>query len=138
MKKEPVAVAKNDINNFFRTTSSCSTIPDYWVYYVRFPNEADNFSFYCRLFKKGSNNEIIISGPIVSVEKSQLFSMMSPLAFDLLLHDVMDFWKQNLLNFRWEVTVFQQDPDHVPEETPNILSLRIVDDWNIHVMSQSC
>ena len=100
----------------------------FWVYYIGFPNEAENFSFYCRLFKEGSNNEIIMSGPIVSIEKTHLDIMNSPLAFELSLHDVKDFWKQNSLSFNWEVTVFRRDPDHVPEETPNISSLRIVKD----------
>ena len=99
-----------------------------WVYYIGVPKEADNFTFFCRLFKEGSNNEIIISGPVVPIEMCHLDIMRSTLSFEIRLNEIIKFWKDNSLSFSWDVTVFQRDPDYEPEDKLKITSLYIVKD----------
>jgi hypothetical protein len=79
-----------------------------WVYYVGTPNEAKHFGFHLKLFKKGSDKEIKVTGPVISVIHSCFITYTIPEAFTISLQEVRKFWSMEKLNLSWTVSVFEK------------------------------
>ena len=99
----------NDKIHFFFDCWACNYKRGamFWLYYLGTPMEAEKFAFELRLFKDGSEKEIRVSGPAISVDTYYRRMMRNPRSFKISCAEIKQYWNQKEIALSWEVKVFE-------------------------------
>ena len=81
----------------------------FFVYYLGLPKETKPFGFKLRLYNEGSNKEIQVIGPVVSVDVRFSYMLRNLSSFKIRYSGVKKFWEQEHIRFSWDVSVFKDE-----------------------------
>jgi hypothetical protein len=71
----------------------------FFVYYLGLPKETKPFGFKLRLYNEGSNKEIQVIGPVVSVDVRFSYMLRNLRSFKIRYSGVKKYWEQEHIRF---------------------------------------
>ena len=113
-KMEIVYLKLND-NHFFMTVRPRVLKEQmlFWVFFLGLQDDAKEFSFKMRLYNPGSEKEIHVTGPTISILNYTIYMPALTLQFAMSFDEVMSFWEINTLSVSFEVTVIKERVPHL-------------------------
>ena len=76
--------------------------------YVGLPKDASKYSFCLKLLKGSSEKEIIVTGPVLTIDTDYFSMTRDPNLFKISFDDIKDYCSQDhLLNLAWEVSIVE-------------------------------